>query len=518
MENPSGRLVSGNGAAPETAPFTLNPAEFPPLNSANPPESLPESTLPNSSKTKSSHVGKSFSYTVGSHSANREQSQQANFGKFFLADAEPNAIGACHNINGRPTITFSDEETQSLVADFRLALIGKFSHGIPPYSQLHCLLAKTGIKGTFTVSLINKKHALISLSKESDFSRLWMRRIWYLNGFPMRVFKWSPTFTPEQESAITPIWVCLPELPAHLFRKDALFAIANNIGTPLQIADSTFNQSNLANARNIVYEQVPDYCSLCKHVGHRDAECYSKGDAPKPPSHRRKFKKKMRYVSLAVLNSQKEIGELPQPVCNDEAEIIHVENHVFVAANDVFDAEIVNSVAENDSIRVMETVVELDGNGNDGNETLDGETIDVACSGGPVGDCNNTSVIETDVNAENDILDCENTGFACGVEEKNVGHPTENENEENAFNLGEKAVGIMITRPNNIVGDLRRGKKWISVDTAVRLIQNLKRFGVVIKGIKEDVEEVIKRNKLAVSSAIQYKKCVLLYDSGTTRF
>ncbi|KAK4385709.1 Retrovirus-related Pol polyprotein from transposon TNT 1-94 [Sesamum angolense] len=34
----------------------------------------------------------------------------------------------------------------------------------------------------------------------------------------------------------------------HLYRKDALFAIANNIGTPLQIADSTLNQSNLAKA------------------------------------------------------------------------------------------------------------------------------------------------------------------------------------------------------------------------------------------------------------------------------
>ncbi|KAK4392367.1 hypothetical protein Sango_2014500 [Sesamum angolense] len=228
------------------------PGRVSPLISAHPPESLPGSTLPNSSKTKSSHVGKSFSNTVGSHSANREQSQQANFSKFFLADSEPNAIGACHNINGQPTITFFDEETQSLVADFRLALIGKFSHGIPPYSQLHRLLAKTGIKGIFTVSLINKKHALISLSEESDFTRLWMRRIWYLNGLPMRVFKWSPTFAPEQESAITPIWVSLSELPAHFFRKDALFAIAHNIGTPPQIADSTFNQSNLANARFVL--------------------------------------------------------------------------------------------------------------------------------------------------------------------------------------------------------------------------------------------------------------------------
>ncbi|KAL0307653.1 UNVERIFIED_CONTAM: hypothetical protein Sangu_3017700 [Sesamum angustifolium] len=286
---------------------------------------------------------------------------------------------------------------------------------------------------------------------------------------------------------------------------------------------------------NIVYEDIPNYCSLCKHVGHCDAEYYSKGDAPKPPPpHTRIFGKKAaakyilkgkglglqhvdkvldkipekievgecsknaidhhKYVSVAAFNSPMEIVELPQPVRNDAAEISCAENVDLVAENDVFYAENDNCVAENDSIRVREAVVELDGNGNVG--------------------CGNTSVMEADVNwqednvnAENYSLDCENIGFTCGIEEKNVC-----KNEENAINLGGKIVGTMITRSNNIVGDLRRGMKWINFDIAVRLIQNWKRFEVAIKGIKEDVEAVIKRNKLAVSLAIQFQKCVLLYD------
>ncbi|KAL0307651.1 UNVERIFIED_CONTAM: hypothetical protein Sangu_3017500 [Sesamum angustifolium] len=213
-----------------------------------------------------------------------------------------------HNINGRTTLIFSDEETQSLAAKFRFALVGKFSHGSPPYSQLHRLLVNSGIKGAFTVSLINYKHTLISLTTESDYNRLWLRRIWYLKGFPMRVFKWSPTFTPDQESSIVPVWVSFPELPAHLFHKDAIFSIASIVGTPLQMADSTYNQSKLSRARvcieidllkplleefdiqiqdrkivqKIEYEQIPRYCSLCKHVGHHDLECYTKGNATKP--------------------------------------------------------------------------------------------------------------------------------------------------------------------------------------------------------------------------------------------
>ncbi|KAL0298425.1 UNVERIFIED_CONTAM: hypothetical protein Sradi_6502300 [Sesamum radiatum] len=237
-----------------------------------------------------------------------------------------------HNINGRTTLIFSDEETHSLAAKFRFALVGKFSHGSPPYSQLHRLLVNSGLKGAFTVSLINNKHTLISLTTESDYNRLWLRRIWYLKSFPMRVFKWSPTFTPDQESSIVPVWVSFPELPAHLFHKDAIFSIASIVGTPLKMADSTYNQSKLSRARvcieidllkplleefdiqiqewkivqKIEYEQIQRYCSLCKHVGHHDLECYTKGNATKPlPRKRIDGKNK-----TAVVNEHKQKQKL----------------------------------------------------------------------------------------------------------------------------------------------------------------------------------------------------------------
>ncbi|KAK4415423.1 hypothetical protein Salat_2649700 [Sesamum alatum] len=61
--------------------------------------------------------------------------------------------------------------------------------------------------------------------------------------------KWTPTFTPTQESSVVPIWVCFPELPAHLFRKEALFSVASMIGSPLQIDEHTLNMSKLSQAR-----------------------------------------------------------------------------------------------------------------------------------------------------------------------------------------------------------------------------------------------------------------------------
>ncbi|KAK4413479.1 hypothetical protein Salat_2760500 [Sesamum alatum] len=131
---------------------------------------------------------------------------------------------------------------------------------------------------------------------------------------PNAQIKWSPTFTPTQESSMVPICVSFPELPAHLYHKDALFAVASMVGTPLQIDDYTFNLSKLSKARicveidlfkplieefeliirgfpitqKVEYEEVPKYCSLCRHCWHNDVDCYSKGNAPKPPPRKQK--------------------------------------------------------------------------------------------------------------------------------------------------------------------------------------------------------------------------------------
>ncbi|KAK4394249.1 hypothetical protein Sango_1895700 [Sesamum angolense] len=377
------------------ASFTFNPADFPPLTRANPAES-------NSAKTASFRTNQP-SEIASPHSANNIPTpHHSDFCKFFLANSKPPSIGATKEINGRPTIIFSDSETQSLVANFRLALIGKFSQGIPPYSQLHWLLAKSGIKGAFTVSLINNKHALISLSNESDFTRLWLRRIWYLNGFPMRIFKWSPTFNPNHESSIVPIWVSLPE--------------------PFESTDNA--------------------------IMHVDADDNS--------------------VNIA-------------------------ENEITIAENSISTAE--NSTAENENVKgdvVCNVEYVASGKGNENGLHV----VDIDAS---------ISVGDDDVNAihcvENAKVIEETETFERDEAFMGKQVQPENEIDENALNKGEKTVGIITTRPNHIIGDLWRGKKWITAENAVSLMQNLKRFGVVIKSIKEDVDKNIKRNKLAESNS-----------------
>ncbi|KAL0329000.1 UNVERIFIED_CONTAM: hypothetical protein Sradi_4886700 [Sesamum radiatum] len=411
MAHPPVRSKMTVEASSDVPPLAANSDEL----SNNSAEST-QSSLPVQQQQKlQQNPNKSFAEILTGSNKQRYDDIQ----KFFLANSTPTKVGTRVDIDGRPTLIFNDMETLSFAATYRYALVGKFSHGAPQYRNLHRLIAGLGIKGAFTISMINAKHVLISLSNEADLSHLWLRRIWHVQGFPMRVFIWTPTFTPEQESSIVPVWVCFPELPAHFFHKDALFAVASMIGTPLQIDDFTFNHSRLSKARvgieinltkplvedfdlkingitirqKVEYEQVPKYCNLCKHVGHDNLECYSKGNAPRPPQ--RKGKKVAKHLKSKEKMTTNECVIMEKGECSkstedghkyvsETVEINHADNDILVAENDDFAAENENSVAKKDSIRVIENVVELDGSVDDRNDTLDGETIDVASGGGPV--------------------------------------------------------------------------------------------------------------------------------------
>ncbi|GAA0156709.1 hypothetical protein LIER_14136 [Lithospermum erythrorhizon] len=68
-----------------------------------------------------------------------------------------------------------------------------------------------------------------------DYTRLWLRLTWYIKGFAMRLFKWTPEFTPQKESPLCPVWIHLPGLPLYLFEEEPLLSVANSIGKPLSI-------------------------------------------------------------------------------------------------------------------------------------------------------------------------------------------------------------------------------------------------------------------------------------------
>ncbi|KAL0424143.1 UNVERIFIED_CONTAM: hypothetical protein Sradi_0949100 [Sesamum radiatum] len=286
-----------------------------------------------------------------------------------------------------------------------------------------------------------------------------------------------------------------------------------------------------------MYEHIPHYCSLCKHVGHIDAECYSKGSAPKPPPHRRNFGKKAaenhKLKGKAVAQDVvKVFDKMPEKMEVGECSKTAEERHRYDSA-DLLNDELDNSfktTAENEIVISRNYAVNID------NESCrkGGENVGVG-----IANAENDVVVV--VETENDVAsriekkdlpvvvaETENDDSvdAETEHELHVAHEKEADNRilDSTVNVEtggrevDKAVGIIITRPNYSFGEVWRGKRWFSADNAVKLIQNFKRFGVVFKGIKDDVEEVIKRNRLAVSSAIRFQKYILLFDPISQRY
>lgn len=228
--------------------------------------------------------------------------------KHFDDSHHSSILGTYSQFKGKPGIRFSDAETALLVQPLKFSLVGKFSHGIPSFKALTFRFTKLGLKGNFKIGVINPKHVLITLSNEEDYSRIWLRGVWIFDGFPMRVFKWSPDFNPSSECSIAPVWIRFPELPCHLFNKQALFSIANIIGTPLLIDESTADLSRPSLARvcveldllkdrpdeiflgigdktivqKIIFENCPEFCSFCCHLGHSAASCFLRDPSKKP--------------------------------------------------------------------------------------------------------------------------------------------------------------------------------------------------------------------------------------------
>lgn len=129
---------------------------------------------------------------------------------------------------------------------------------------------------------------------------MYSRPVWYIKGIPMRIFKWTSQFHVDCELPLTPIWISLPRLPIHFFDRDTLFAIAALIGVPLRLNSATISLKRPSMARvqveldilkerpskiwiategedgfrqKIVYDQVPDYCRHCWHIGHSKNSC-----------------------------------------------------------------------------------------------------------------------------------------------------------------------------------------------------------------------------------------------------
>lgn len=163
------------------------------------------------------------------------------------------------------------------------------------------VFTKLGLKGDFLLGHRDPKHMLIRLQHEVDFKRIWLRELWFIEGVPMRVFRWEPNFRPDVESAKAPVWISLPCLPLFLFDKRCLYSIGQLIRSPLSLDASMVDLSHTSVARlcvkvdllkklprriwlecrdvipaywqDVMYERLSSYCKHCRRLGHELNAC-----------------------------------------------------------------------------------------------------------------------------------------------------------------------------------------------------------------------------------------------------
>nr|XP_027099133.1 uncharacterized protein LOC113718424 [Coffea arabica] len=224
-----------------------------------------------------------------------------SFSQLFTQPTNPQIqVRPVSTYKGEAAVVFSKEDMDRLAAPFRLALVGKFSHGWPPLEEIRKLFATLNLRDQLSVGLLDYRHVLLKCSAEADFNWLWTRGLWQIDKYPMRVFRWTREFHVHKESSLVPVWVSLPALPIHFHDKNSLFSILSPIRKPLFLdaATTTSTRPSVAKAcveidllktlcsrvwvavegeggfwQKVVMEDVPKYCLNCWRLGHSEEEC-----------------------------------------------------------------------------------------------------------------------------------------------------------------------------------------------------------------------------------------------------
>ncbi|KAH0642247.1 hypothetical protein KY290_033845 [Solanum tuberosum] len=124
-----------------------------------------------------------------------------------------------------------------------------------------------------------------------------------IEGQLMRIQTWTPTFRLEQETPIVSVWVALPELSWHCYKKEFVSILLKPIGKVLYLDSPTTQKTrgsvarvnvqiyltkvrpphvwmgideddyNIGRWQQVQYEGVPEYCMYCRHQGHHEYDC-----------------------------------------------------------------------------------------------------------------------------------------------------------------------------------------------------------------------------------------------------
>nr|XP_027103207.1 uncharacterized protein LOC113724514 [Coffea arabica] len=216
--------------------------------------------------------------------------------------------GTVSTFRGEPALRIAKKDIMQLALPFQHALVGRFSYSRPPMETVRKFFLSLDLKRECAVALLDSNHVLIRPTLEEDYTRLFVRRTWFIKSSPMTLSKWSLDFKANKEISIAPVWVSFPGLPILFFDRQVLNKLASVLGRLLKVDAATGDLRRPSVARvlvemdvtqtpvtriwigeeeygfwqNVEYENWPEFCHFCERFGHDQQLCFKKNPALKP--------------------------------------------------------------------------------------------------------------------------------------------------------------------------------------------------------------------------------------------
>ncbi|XP_070015001.1 uncharacterized protein [Nicotiana sylvestris] len=214
--------------------------------------------------------------------------------------------------HGEPTISFTMNEVNEFTREEGLhqAVIMKFSYGKPELQEFKKIFSSQfHVQGRCNIGLLEFRHLLIRFDLYSDYVLFLSRSTGYVKSkgdeFFFRTFPWTLGFNPKQETSMAVVWISFPGLQPNFFAKRSLMSIASVVGKAIAVDKATQEKTQPSAARvkvildlleyrpkkvklqivdrilgkinvhyqEVVYDNLPKYCTFCKHQGHDDNVC-----------------------------------------------------------------------------------------------------------------------------------------------------------------------------------------------------------------------------------------------------
>ncbi|KAG5595247.1 hypothetical protein H5410_036479 [Solanum commersonii] len=167
---------------------------------------------------------------------------------------------------GQPAVIYDmDDFMNKLTVDCKYTLIGKFSTTMPKIELIRkSFILQTQLNGGVNIAHYNARHVFIDLYNELDYNTVWTQQRMTIEGKLMRIQAWTPKFRPEEETPIVPIWLLLPGLPWHCFKKEFITPLLESVGKVLYLDTASIKRTRASMAK--VKVQVDPTKDRPRHV------------------------------------------------------------------------------------------------------------------------------------------------------------------------------------------------------------------------------------------------------------